>query len=39
MNPFTALIDWLDEYADVAAPVGAFAGVAIALILCFTLGA
>jgi hypothetical protein len=38
MNPFTALIDWLDEYADVAAPVGAFVGVAIALILCFTLG-
>ena len=39
MNPFTALIDWLDEYADVAAPVGAFIGVGIALILCFTLGA
>jgi hypothetical protein len=38
MNPFTALIDLLDEYGDVAGPIGAFAGVAIALILCFTLG-
>jgi len=37
MNPFTALIDWLDENADYA-PIGAFIGVGIALILCFTLG-
>jgi len=39
MNPFTALIDWLDEYADVAGPIGAFIGVAVSVILCFTLGA
>ena len=38
MNPFTALIDWLDENADYA-PIGAFVGLGIALILAFTLGA
>ncbi len=38
MNPFTMFIDWLDEYADVAAPVGAFVGVAIAIIICFVVG-
>lgn len=38
MNPFTLLIDWLDENADYA-PIGAFIGVGIALILAFTLGA
>jgi hypothetical protein len=38
MNPFTALIDWLDMYADVAAPVGAFLGVAIAVVTAFILG-
>lgn len=37
MNPFTALIDWLDENADYA-PIGAFVGLGIALILAFTLG-
>jgi hypothetical protein len=30
MNPFTALIDWIDESADFMAPVGAFIGIAIA---------
>jgi hypothetical protein len=38
MNPFTALIDWLDMYADVAGPVGAFVGVAIAVVTAFILG-
>jgi len=38
-NPFTAVIDWLDENADVGAPIGAFIGVAIAVALCFILGA
>lgn len=38
-NPFTALIDWLDENADFGAPIGAFIGVAIAITLCFILGA
>lgn len=38
MNPFTALIDWIDENADGYGPVGAFIGVGVALILCFTLG-
>jgi len=38
MNPFTALIDWLDENADYA-PIGAFIGLGIALVLAFTLGA
>ena len=37
MNPFTALIDWLDENADYA-PIGAFVGLGIALILAFTIG-
>jgi hypothetical protein len=37
-NPFTAVIDWLDEYADVAGPVGAFVGVAIAVAIAFILG-
>lgn len=38
-NPFTTVIDWLDENADVGAPIGAFIGVAIAVALCFILGA
>jgi hypothetical protein len=38
-NPFTALIDWLDTYADVAGPIGAFIGVGIAVTLCFIFGA
>jgi len=38
-NPFTYLIDLLDEYGDVAGPIGAFIGVAIALITCFIVGA
>lgn len=38
MNPFTALIDWLDDNADYA-PIGAFIGLGIALVLAFTLGA
>ena len=38
-NPFTAVIDWLDENADVGAPIGAFVGVAVAIALCFILGA
>lgn len=38
LNPFTAMIDWLDEYGDVAGPIGAFIGVAIAVITCFVLG-
>ena len=37
MNPFTALIDLLDEY-EYAGPIGAFVGLGIALILAFTLG-
>jgi hypothetical protein len=37
MNPFTALIDWLEENADYA-PIGAFIGLGVALILAFTLG-
>jgi hypothetical protein len=38
-NPFTAVIDWLDENADFGAPIGAFIGVGIAVALCFILGA
>ena len=38
-NPFTAVIDWLDENADFGAPIGAFIGVGIALALCFIFGA
>ena len=38
MNPFTALIDWIDESADFMAPVGAFIGVGIAIALCFING-
>lgn len=30
MNPFTYMIDWLDDNADFMAPVGAFIGIAIA---------
>ncbi len=37
MNPFTALIDWLDENADYA-PIGAFIGLAIAIVLAFSFG-
>jgi hypothetical protein len=33
MNPFTYLIDWLDDNADVAAPLGAFIGLAVAFTL------
>jgi hypothetical protein len=39
MNPFTAIIDWLDENADFGAPVAAFVGVAVAIAICFVLGA
>ena len=38
MNPFTMLIDWLDEYAAVAGPIGAFIGVATAIVLAFIFG-
>jgi hypothetical protein len=31
MNPFTSLIDWVDENADVAGPLGAFIGLALAI--------
>jgi hypothetical protein len=37
-NPFTAVIDWLDENADFGAPIGAFIGVALAVIACFIWG-
>jgi hypothetical protein len=33
------ILDWIDENADGAGPVGAFIGVAIAVALCFILGA
>jgi hypothetical protein len=39
VNPFTAVIDWIDENADFGAPIGAFIGVGIAVALCFILGA
>jgi hypothetical protein len=49
INPYTEtpweletqmfILDWIDENADVMAPVGAFIGVAIAVALCFILGA
>ena len=29
MNPFTYLIDLLDEYGDVGGPIGAFIGVGV----------
>jgi hypothetical protein len=38
MNPFTAVMDWLDDNADVGAPIGAFIGVAVAVIACFIWG-
>jgi len=38
MNPFTALQDFLDENVAYGL-IGAFIGVAVAVILCFTLGA
>jgi hypothetical protein len=31
MNPFTSLIDWVDENADVAGPLGAFIGLGLAI--------
>ncbi len=37
MNPFTMLIDWLDENADYA-PIGAFIGLGVAIALCFIFG-
>jgi hypothetical protein len=37
MNPFTYLIDLLDEH-DYMGPVGAFIGVAISVALCFIFG-
>jgi hypothetical protein len=37
-NPIMAVIDWIDENADYCAPVGAFIGLGIALVLAFTLG-
>ena len=33
------IIDWIDENLDYVAPVGALVGLAIALVLAFTLGA
>jgi hypothetical protein len=49
INPYTEtlwesetqmfILDWIDENADVAGPVGAFFGVTIAVALCFILGA
>ena len=33
------ILDWIDENADVMGPLGAFIGVAIAVALCFILGA
>lgn len=38
MNPFTYMIDFLDDNADFMAPVGAFIGVGIAIALCFING-
>ena len=38
MNPFTAVIDWIDENGDFSAPIGAFIGVGIAIALCFIFG-
>lgn len=35
MNPFTMFTDWLDEVADYAAPIGAFVGVGICLLIGF----
>jgi len=37
MNPFTYMIDWLDDNADYA-PIGAFIGVAIAIVICIVAG-
>lgn len=37
-NPFTDLIDWLEMYADVGGPIGAFIGVGLAVIACFIWG-
>jgi hypothetical protein len=37
MNPFTYMIDLLDEY-DYMGPIGAFIGVGIAIALCFIFG-
>jgi hypothetical protein len=37
MNPFTMIIDWLDENADYA-PIGAFIGLGIAIALAFIFG-
>jgi len=37
MNPFTYMIDLLDEY-DYMGPIGAFIGVGIAIGLCFIFG-
>jgi hypothetical protein len=39
MNPFTYLIDLLDEYGDVGGPIGAFIGVGLAIALCVIFGA
>ena len=36
-NPFTYMIDLLDEY-DYMGPIGAFVGVALAVIACFICG-
>ena len=36
-NPFTYMIDLLDEY-DYMGPIGAFVGVALAVIACFIWG-
>jgi hypothetical protein len=39
MNPFTYLIDLLDDYGDVGGPIGAFIGVGVAIALCVIFGA
>jgi hypothetical protein len=37
MNPFTYMIDLLDEH-DYMGPIGAFIGVVISVALCFIFG-
>jgi len=35
MNPFTTVIDWIEEHADANWPWPAFLGVGIAVAICF----
>jgi hypothetical protein len=37
MNPFTAIIDFIEDNGDYA-PIGAFIGVGVAIVLCFIFG-